>query len=64
MKYIMTLIWSFLLISMLTYVVSSVLGAEYSFSTGAIISVIFTVLVWIITSVIPNESTPDTQAEH
>lgn len=59
MQYIMSFIWSFMLISMLTYVVSSVLGAHYSFTNGAIISVIFAVLILIVTAIIPNEPTPD-----
>lgn len=58
----MTLVWSFLLVTMLNYVVSSVLDADFNFATGAIISVIFTVLVFIISAIIPNEPTPD--AEH
>lgn len=62
MQYLMTLVWSFLLVTMLNYVVSSVLGAQFNFTTGAIISVIFTVLVFIISAIIPNEPTPD--AEH
>lgn len=59
MQYILSFIWSFLLISMLTYVVSSVLAAEYSFTDGAIISVFFTILVMIVTAIIPNDYTPE-----
>ncbi|MFJ8234593.1 YjzD family protein [Ureibacillus sp. NPDC094379] len=62
MQYIMSFVWSFLLVSMLTYVVSSVLGAHYSFANGAIISLIFAVLVLIIAAVIPNG--PSDTAEH
>lgn len=62
MQYIMTFIWSFLLVTMLNYVVSSVLGAHFDFVTGAIISVVFSIIILIMTAVIPNEPTPD--AEH
>lgn len=63
MKYIMTFLWSFLLVSMLNYVVSSVLGAEFNFNNGAFISVIFAVLVFIISAIIPNEAN-DTVEHH
>lgn len=62
MQYIATFFWSFLLVTMLNYVVSSVLGAGFDFVTGAIISLIFSVLVLIVTAIIPNEPTPE--AEH
>lgn len=62
MRYFMTLVWSFLLVTMLNYVVSSVLGVHFDFATGAIISVIFTILVLVISAIIPNEPTPE--ADH
>ncbi|KGR80563.1 YjzD family protein [Ureibacillus manganicus] len=62
MQYIATFFWSFLLVTMLNYVVSSVLGVNFDFVTGAIISLIFSVLVLIVTAIIPNEPTPE--AEH
>ncbi|SOC35074.1 YjzD family protein [Ureibacillus acetophenoni] len=62
MQYIATFFWSFLLVTMLNYVVSSVLGVTFDFVTGAIISLIFSVLVLIVTAIIPNEPTPE--AEH
>jgi predicted PurR-regulated permease PerM len=62
MQYIITFFWSFLLITMLNYVVSSVLGVEFNFVAGAIISLVFSVLVFIITAVIPNEPVAD--ADH
>lgn len=62
MKYIMTFVWSFLLVSMLNYVVSSVLGAPFDFQIGAIVSVVFTVLIFILGAVIPNDPIPE--ADH
>lgn len=62
MQYIVTFFWSFLLITMLNYVVSSVLGVDFNFVAGAIISLVFSVLVFIIAAVIPNE--PVAEADH
>lgn len=63
MQYIVTFFWSFLLVSMLNYVVSSVLNVDFNFVNGAIISLAFSVLVFVIAAVIPNESTPEFEAE-
>ena len=62
MQYIITFVWSFLLITMLNYVVSSVLNVPFDFMTGVIVAVAFAVLVLIITAIIPNE--PAEQAGH
>ena len=64
MQYIITFFWSFLLVSMLNYVVSSVLSVEFNFMNGVIVSLVFSVLVIIIAAIIPNESTPEAEAEH
>ncbi|MEK5184139.1 YjzD family protein [Solibacillus sp. FSL R5-0691] len=64
MQYIITFFWSFLLVSMLNYVVSSVLSVDFNFMNGVIVSLVFSVLVIIIAAIIPNESTPETEAEH
>ena len=64
MQYIITFFWSFLLVSMLNYVVSSVLDVNFNFMNGVIVSLAFSVLVLIIAAVIPNESTPEIEAEH
>lgn len=64
MQYIITFFWSFLLVTMLNYVVSSVLGVNFDFMNGLIVSLVFSVLVIIIAAVIPNESTPEVEAEH
>ncbi|GGG19935.1 hypothetical protein GCM10007425_12910 [Lysinibacillus alkalisoli] len=60
MQYIVTFFWSFLLVSMLNYVVSSVLNVPFDFQLGAIVSVVFAILVFIVAAVIPSESTPET----
>lgn len=61
MQYIVTFFWSFLLVAMLNYVVSSVLGVPFEFMTGVIISVVFSVLVLIIAAIIPNEPVAETE---
>lgn len=63
MQYIVTFFWSFLLVSMLNYVVSSVLAVPFDFQLGAIVSVVFAVLIFIVAAIIPNESTPETGKE-
>ena len=55
----MTFVWSFILVSMLNYVVSAVLGVDFNFQAGAIVSVVFSILIFVIAAVIPNEPTPD-----
>ena len=47
---------------MLNYVVSSVLGVPFDFVAGAIISVVVSILVFIIAAIIPNE--PVAQDHH
>lgn len=59
MQYIVTFVWSFLLVSMLNYVVSSVMGAPFDFVAGAIISVAFSILIFVIAAIIPNDSMPE-----
>ncbi|MER1998289.1 MAG: YjzD family protein [Lysinibacillus sp.] len=61
MQYIMTFFWSALLISMLNYVVSSVLGVQFDFVNGLIISVVFSVLVLIVAMIIPNDPVEHTE---
>lgn len=55
----MTFLWSFILVTMLNYVVSAVLGVTFDFQAGAIVSVVFAILVLAIAAVIPSEPTPD-----
>ena len=65
MKYIMTLIWAVCLVSMLNYVVSSVLGAEFHFMTGIYLSIAMFVLVLVASAIIPKEAVGAAEeAEH
>ncbi|MED1202501.1 YjzD family protein [Heyndrickxia acidicola] len=56
MKYVFTLIWTFLLVQMLFYVTSSMTNTGYSFQTATILSVIFTILIIAVSSSIPKAS--------
>lgn len=55
MRYFWTVLWTFLLVQMLTYVVSSMNGAKFDFNTGSIVAVVVCVLIFIISAIIPNE---------
>jgi len=57
-RFFWTLFWSFLLVQMLTYVVSSMSGAEFNLKSGAILSIGVTLLIFLATAVIPNEPKP------
>lgn len=55
MKFVFTFVWSFLLITLLNYVVSSVNGVYFDFTLGAIVSVGVALLLFVISKIIPNE---------
>lgn len=56
MRFIWTFFWSFLLVQMLTYVVSSMTsGAKYEFMPGVIVSIGVTILIYVVAALIPNE---------
>ena len=48
MRYVWTIIVSFLLIQMIFYVLGSMNAAEYSFGTASIVSLIVSVFVFLI----------------
>ncbi|MFL6560326.1 MAG: YjzD family protein [Bacillus sp. (in: firmicutes)] len=56
MRIFWTFFWTFLLVQMLTYVVSSMTpGASYEFMPAVVASVVVTILIFAITALIPNE---------
>ncbi|CUA79362.1 YjzD family protein [Anoxybacillus suryakundensis] len=55
MRIFWTFFWTFLLVNMVTYVVSSMIGAAYHFSTGTTLAVVATVLIIAIAQLIPND---------
>lgn len=54
MRIFWTFFWTFLLVNMLTYVVSSMIGVAYHFATGTTLAVIATVLILLIAQLIPD----------
>ncbi|MCF6136827.1 YjzD family protein [Pseudalkalibacillus berkeleyi] len=48
MRYIWTLIWSFLLSNMAFYVLSSMQGGSYNFALASIIGVVFALFVFVL----------------
>ncbi|WP_246938625.1 YjzD family protein [Bacillus pinisoli] len=57
MRYFWTLFWTFLLIQMVLYVVSSMQGGTYDFVQGSIIAVVFSILIFILgDALVPKEN--------
>lgn len=59
MQYIGTFVWSFLLISLLNYVVSAVQNVPFDFMIGVYISLAVSILIFVISSIIPDEPAPE-----
>lgn len=55
MRIFWTFFWTFLLVNMVTYVVSSMIGVGYHFATGTTLAVIATVLILLIAQLIPDD---------
>ncbi|MDF0728599.1 YjzD family protein [Cytobacillus sp. S13-E01] len=55
MRYFWTFFWTFLLIQMSAYVISSMQGVTYDFATASIIAVGAFVFISILGELIPNE---------
>ncbi|WP_432357673.1 DUF2929 family protein [Sporosarcina sp. UB5] len=60
MKYILTFVWSFLLVAMVNYVAGSI-GAiqSFDFMSGVIASIVMAVLIICITAVTPDGEVAD-----
>ncbi|WLR42935.1 YjzD family protein [Bacillus carboniphilus] len=56
MRFIVSFFWSFLLFNMGAYIVSSMNGVAYHFSTASIIAIVATVLIFIIGEVLPMDT--------
>jgi Protein of unknown function (DUF2929) len=59
LRFFWTFFWGFLLMHMASYVINSMTGGHYDFMTATILSVIVTIVIFLITAVIPNEPAPD-----
>ncbi len=55
----MTLIWAFLLMLMLTYVVSSMVGVAFDLQIALVLGAVTTVLVYVIPFVLPKPEQQD-----
>lgn len=55
MRYFWTFFWVFILMQMLTYVISAMNGSAFNFNTGLILGVVTTILIYVISAIIPNE---------
>ncbi|TQR20233.1 YjzD family protein [Psychrobacillus vulpis] len=58
MKYIMTIFWSVILVTMLNYVVSSVQNVDFILMNGLIMSIPVAIMIFIISAILPNDPTP------
>lgn len=59
MQYIGTFVWSFLLISLLNYVVSAVQNVHFDFMLGVYLSVAVSILVFVLGALIPAGPAPE-----
>jgi len=56
MRFFWTLFWSFLLVNMAGYVISSMIGATYEFATTSVLAIIATIIIFVIAELIPSEA--------
>ncbi|MFC4320670.1 YjzD family protein [Litchfieldia salsa] len=61
MRYFWTFFWTFLLIQMVSYVVSSMQGGTYNFMLSTTIAIVAAVFIFITAALLP---TPETTEEH
>lgn len=54
MRYILTFVWSLMLVSLLNYVVGAIANVPFNFETGAILSVVLAVLVILLGESLPE----------
>lgn len=59
MQFLGTFFWSFLLISLLNYVVSAVQNVPFDFMVGVYISLAVSVLIFVLSSLIPEGPAPE-----
>lgn len=59
MRFIMTFVWAFLLVTVVNYLASSIKAVDFVLEAGYVPAVALAILVFVLAAVIPNESTPD-----
>ncbi|WP_442852650.1 YjzD family protein [Bacillus sp. 1NLA3E] len=55
LRYFWTFFWTAILVQMVVYVGSSMIGTEFDFMTGVILAIPVTVLLIVIPMIIPND---------
>lgn len=55
MRYFWTFFWVLLLVEMLSYVVTAMLGVPFDYKLAAILGLLTTVLILIVPAIIPND---------
>lgn len=55
MRYFWTLFWVLLLVEMLTYVVTAMIGVPFDFKIAAVLGVLTTILLLVVPVIIPND---------
>ncbi|CEG26091.1 YjzD family protein [Bacillus sp. B-jedd] len=55
MRYFWTFFWVLLLVEMLSYVVTSMLGVPFDYKIAAILGLLTTVLILVVPAIIPND---------
>lgn len=64
MQVIFGFVWSFLLVQMASYVISSMTGGTYDFQQATIISFVVGIIVMLLSVFIPNEPVEQQSATH
>jgi hypothetical protein len=59
MRYAWTIFWTFLLVHMTVYVVSSMIGVSYDAAQGTILGLAAAILILIIPAILPAGPTKD-----
>jgi hypothetical protein len=54
-KFFWSFFWTFILVEMVTYVGSSMLGTELDLKLGAILSIPVIILIYVIAAILPND---------
>ncbi|WP_096155156.1 MULTISPECIES: YjzD family protein [Bacillus] len=55
MRFFWTLVWSLLLVNMISYVIASMQGDTYNYVIASGVAVVFTLVISLIGAVLPNE---------
>lgn len=59
MRFLVTFIWSFLLVSLLNYVAGAIANVPFNFEAGIYVSVVVAFLIIALGEAIPNEPVSD-----